>query len=86
MIYSMKNITNYKFIDKHIYQNIAITPFGVVGSTFNIKVTQFTSDNTVVSSWIRSIFIGSILGDGSLDMFGTSKYTWFMLVQAFDNF
>jgi hypothetical protein len=82
----MKNITNKAFLEKPTTTNIALVPFEIAGSTFGMRLIQSNRDNTVVSPRIKSIVLGSLLGDGSLDIPGTNKYLLFVLVQTFHNF
>lgn len=64
----------------------SVIPFGVVGSTLGITLSQKNRDTTVISKRCRSIIIGSLLGDGSLDIRGTGKNPMFVLVQTLRNF
>ena len=81
----MKNITKKSPFTLSKNEVTALVPFGTTGSSLGMRLTQSNRENTIVSSKVRSIILGSILGDGSLDKPGTNKYPLFVLVQSYNN-
>lgn len=64
----------------------AIVPYGVMGNSNGIKLSQYARDITVLTETMRDQIIGHILGDGSLTKSYTSKNAYFVFTQTSKRF
>jgi len=84
---AITTLTNFVTpISKILSRSTEVVPFGVTGSSNNIRLNKHSRDITVFNNMIISQLVGHLLGDGSLHYSRTSVTPYFVFTQTIKRF